>query len=191
MPKRAETCINVDTFDEAVNEVFPRMSPLQQKKARLVISNLRSGVDTLIYPSLLPSETVENSTLSQDAGAHVANTLASWVKKGFLSGLYASPPSKGLRSNRLFAVKRLRKFWPILDLSALEGSIDLLRIPPFKMALPRAILDQLLDWGKDMCAAFGLVPVRPTLLRFQGFTFLGKYFVETQLVFGGCSSPAL
>ena len=60
------------------------------------------------------------------------------------------------------------------------------------------IADQLLDWHEDAHlskldthAAFKLVPVKPTLVRFQGFTFLGKYFVETQLVFGGCSSPAL
>ena len=43
----------------------------------------------------------------------------------------------------------------------------------------------------DTHTGIKLVPDRPTLVRFQGFTFLGKYFVETQLVFGGCSSPSL
>ena len=43
----------------------------------------------------------------------------------------------------------------------------------------------------DHCAAFKLVPVRSSLIKFQGFQFMGKFFVETQLVFGSKSSPAL
>ena len=104
-PERAETCINVDAFEGAINKVFPRMTLLQQEKARLVISDLRSGVDTLINPSLLPSKTVENSTLSQD-------TLASWVKKGFVSGPYDSPPAEGFRSNRLSPLSALENSDP-------------------------------------------------------------------------------
>ena len=70
------------------------MTPLQREKACLVISDLRSGVDTLIDPKLLPPETVENSTLSQDAGAHIADTLATWVKKGFGAAHSVSRQSK-------------------------------------------------------------------------------------------------
>ena len=130
------------------------MTSLQQEKEHLVISDLRSGVDMLINSSLLPSETVEISTLSNDAGAHVADPPASWVKKGLVSGPYVSPSVEGFRSNRLFVAKRLGKYRPILDLSAPEGSsfndsIDPLRIPLIKMASLRAIAGQPLDWGKD------------------------------------------
>ena len=66
------------------------------------------------------------------------------------------------------------------------------------MASPREIADLLVEFGSrahlsklDNCAAFKLVPVRSSLVKFQGFQFMGKFFVETQLVFCSRLSPAL
>ena len=62
------------------------------------------------------------------------------------------------------------------------------------MASVRAIADSIVEWGGDAYlskldhkAAFKLVPVRKSIVKYQGFSLLGKYFVETQLVFGACS----
>ena len=66
------------------------------------------------------------------------------------------------------------------------------------MASPRDIADQILEFGDethlsklDHCAAFKLVPVRSDLVKYQGLHFMGKFFVETQLVFGSKTSPAI
>ena len=64
--------------------------------------------------------------------------------------------------------------------------------------LPQDIADLLVDFGNtaylsnmDHKAAFKLVPVRSSLIKLQGFHFMGKCFIETQLVFGSKSSPAI
>ena len=66
------------------------------------------------------------------------------------------------------------------------------------MASVRAIADSIVEWGGDAYlskldhkAAFKLVPVRKSIVRYQGFSLLGKYFVKTQLVFGACSLPGI
>ena len=66
------------------------------------------------------------------------------------------------------------------------------------MASPRNIANLLVESGStahlsklDHCAAFELVPVHSSLIKLQGFQFMGKFFVENQLVFSSKSSPAL
>ena len=66
------------------------------------------------------------------------------------------------------------------------------------MSSPREIADLLIEYGSsayfsklDHKAAFKLVPVRTDIMALQGFQFLGRFFVESQLVFGSRSSPAI
>ena len=70
-------------------------------------------------------------------------------------------------------------------------------IPAQSLTSPRAVADLLHEFGSkaylsklDHKSTFKLVPVQADLVKFQGFHFLGKFFVEIQLFFGGCSSPA-
>ena len=64
------------------------------------------------------------------------------------------------------------------------------------MTSPRAIADLLYEYASkaylyklDHKNAFKLVSVRADIVKFQGFHFLSKFFVKTQLVFRGRSSP--
>ena len=80
----------------------------------------------------------------------------------------------------------------------LNDAINSANVPNITMASPRKIADLLVEFGStahlsklDHCAAFKLVLVRSSLIKFQGFQFMGKFFIETQLVFGSKSSPTL
>ena len=72
------------------------------------------------------------------------------------------------------------------------------KIPIISMSSPREIADLLIEYGPtahfsklDHKAAFKLVPVQTDIMALQGFQFLGRFFEESQLVFGSCSSPAI
>ena len=90
-----------------------------------------------------------------------------------------------------------------MDLSSPEegsynGAIDKDAIPTIALASPREVADLPFELGitahfskLDHKAAFKLVPVLAAIMALQGFEFLGRYFVESQLVFGSRSSPAI
>ena len=95
------------------------------------------------------------------------------------------------------------KLRPILNLSAPPGlsfndSIDKDKMPKVTMATSRQIADIIIRKGKgcylakiDQVDAYKLVPVKIDQLRTQGFYWLGRYFCENQLIFGGSSSVPL
>ena len=132
-----------------------------------------------------------------------ADQLATMVKDRIISGPFIDPPVDGFRTNPLFVVERNNKTRTILDLSSPTGesyneAIDVNRIPIISMSSPREIADLLVEYGPsayfsklDHKAAFKLVPVRTDIMALQGFQFLGRFFVESQLVFGSRSSPAI
>ena len=132
-----------------------------------------------------------------------ADQLATMIKQGHVCGPFSDPPFPEFRANPLFIIERNGKLRLILNLSAPEDSsfndaINSAEVPDISMASPWDIADLLIKFGSmahlsklDHCAAFKLVPVNPLLVKFQGFHFMGKYFVQTQLVFGSKSSPAI
>ena len=195
--------IKWESFKAAIDKVSYALTPTQRELAELVISDLRSGADTLIDPTGIPLETVPNSPMPARSAAACADQLATMIKKHQISGPFSSPPFSQFRANSLFIIERNDKLRLILNLSAPENNsfndaIDSERVPDISMASPRDIADQILDFGSttylsklDHCAAFKLVPVRPDLVKYQGLHFMGKFFVETQLVFGSKTSPAI
>ena len=193
----------MDKFEAAIAGVEELMTTTERSLAQTVLSDLRKGANTLIDADNLEGGVIPNKVMHLEAGIHCADVIASWVKKRIVAGPFSDPPLQGFRSNPLFVVERNNKFRPILDLSSPDGSsfndsISKHTVPPIEMASPRAIADSIFEWGEeatlsklDHKSAFKLVPVRPDLVRFQGFSFLGKWFAETQLVFGSGSSPAI
>ena len=203
LPDKPSSVIDVDAFKSAIEDVADKMSDAQRRLADQVLSDLRIGTDTLIETSRVPSEIVGNKFMAPEAEISCADQLATLVKEGIVCGPFDSPPMEGFRSNPLFVIERNNKFRLILDLSSPTGTsfndaIDKAIVPKISTATPREIADQLLEHGDtafmsklDHKSAFKLVPVRADLVRFQGFAFKGKFFIETQLVFGGRTSPAL
>ena len=203
LPPHPTTVIDAAKFQLAIDSVKSLMSPPQAALADQVILDLKFGADTLVDASKVPSVIVGSNKMDPEAAVNCADQLATSVKDGIICGPFDSPPLEGFRSNPLFTVERNNKFRLILDLSSPAGTsfndaFTKDEIPIISMASPREIADQLFDFGHtaffsklDHKAAFKLVPVRADLVRLQGFDFLGKYFVESQLVFGSRSSPAI
>ena len=179
------------------------MSLTKRSLAKQVIHDLQHGAHMLIDVPSLEGGIIPNKAMQLEAGIHCADIIATWVNKRIVAGPFSEPLLQGFRSNPIFVVERNNKFRPILDLSSpdrasFNDSINKLKVPPIEMASPRAIADSLFEWGDeshlsklDHKSVFKLIQARPDLVRFQGFSFLGKFFVETQLIFGAGSSPAI
>ena len=203
LPIAPSSVINWKAFQGAIDEVASSMSPSERKMAAQVVSDLKIGADTLVNTAKVPLELIPNKPMSARAALACGDQLATMVKKRHISGPFCEPPFPEFRANPLFVIERNGKLRIILDLSSpedasLNDAIDSADVPDITMASPREIADLLVEFGStahlsklDHCAAFKLVPVRASLIKYQGFQFMGKFFVETQLVFGSKSSPAL
>ena len=203
LPNGATTPIQVKQLQEAYNDVRHLMSECQTNMGDQVISDLTFGADTLVDEQKLPQLTVPNPPMSREDCIHLADSIATWLNKGFVAGPFDRSPLDNLRTNPIFVISRNGKHRPILDMSSPPGSsfndaIIEHKVPKLVMANPKTIADQIYPWGPsallsklDMEKAFKLIPVKPSQWRLQGFSFLGKIFIETQAVFGSKSSPAL
>jgi hypothetical protein len=148
----------------------------------------------------LPPISVSNTSTALRYGEWVTDTIASWIKSGFVAGPFTSPPYPNFRINALHAVEQHDKIRPVLNLSAPENNSynDALN----KFALPKAVMTSarlfsysLLRAGKDAIfskfdqkTAYKNVPQHPSLWPLQGFRWLGKLFFDTTTTFGSTAS---
>ena len=89
----------------------------------------------------------------------------------------------------------------VLDMSQPEGrsfidNLDRVKVEHVKMSTAKSFSFSVMDAGKgalmskhDMKDAYKLIPCRQGEWRLQGMLWLGKYFFETQMIFG--ASPAV
>jgi hypothetical protein len=132
----------------------------------------------------------------------VADTIATWVKKGFVSGPFREPPLPKFRINCLMAVNQGTKVRPILNISQPENSsfndnVDEFELEKVKMCTAKAFSHAILAAGKnsvmyksDVKDAYKLVPAKLEDLRLQGFAFMDMMFCENMMAFGGKPSVA-
>ena len=205
IPQGPGTPINVAKFRDEILKYRHSFSDFHDKLAKLVVGDLSEGADTLTQLEHLPPMTCKNPIDLSDSEVcdHLTDQICSWVKKGFVCGPFDTPPLPGFRCNPLFAHVKRGKVRPILNLSAPEGRSYNDFIPKHKLlkirsATPRLIADYLHQLGPgctlskiDMEGAFKLVPVQPCFWRAQGFSWLGKFFFESQIVFGSSSGPSI
>ena len=130
----------------------------------------------------------------------VTDKLASRVKAGILKGPFSLPPVPNFRSNAILAVNLKDKVSLVLDMLRPEGRSFNDNTHPFKapkvvMATARQFSYAIREAGRhavmtkdDMKDAYKLLPARKEDWRLQGLSWLGKYFLETQLVFGETSA---
>ena len=60
---------------------------------------------------------MEITPSNAEYGVDIADMIASWVKKGFVSGPFSEPSLNKFRANCLMAVKQGTKVRPILNIS--------------------------------------------------------------------------
>lgn len=113
------------------------------------------------------------------------------------------PPVKDFRSNAILAINQKDKIRLVLDMSRPEGrgfndNLDKVQLQKVTMATAQQFSFLVMEAGlhavmnkDDMRDAYKLVPVKMEDWRLQGLSWLGKYFLETQLVFGESSAVPL
>jgi hypothetical protein len=129
-------------------------------------------------------------------GEQVADTIANWVKNGFVAGPFDQPPLPNFRVNPLLAVDQGEKVRLVINMSSPKGlsfndNVKQEGTEKVTMTSARNVSFTIVEAGKnalmsklDKKDAYKLVPAPVEDLRLQGFSFGGKFFVETQQIFG-------
>ena len=120
LPDRATTRVDVGKLTARVNEVRTQMSVTECKRADKLLRDLVVGADSF-QKSELPPINSPNSRTAVENGALLTDTIATWVKKGFVAGPFSTPPVPGFRANPLAVVVRNGKIRPILNMSGPRG----------------------------------------------------------------------
>jgi hypothetical protein len=195
LPEKPECDINTEKLKQEVTEHESKLTLSERSRAEICIENLKLGASS--YQKIqLPACFTENANNIDKFGKEVADTVASWVKKGFVAGPFEAPPLRGFRVNKLIAIQQNEKVRPVLDLSEPKGAsfndnVAKEKLEKVVMSSSKRFGKSLYESGKgsrfskcDFVDAYKNVPVKMEDLRLQGFTWKGKFFVETRQVFG-------
>ena len=200
LPGKAETEVLTDVFEELVLKASTKMTACEFKRAKRVVKDLRNGADAFQKGPLPPVNAV-NAQSTFYHGELLTDTIATWVKKGFVAGPFDCPPVPGFRVNPLGVVVKNGKVRPILNMSGPIGksfndNVDKRKLEKLHMGTAKQFSYALKNAGVnavfskfDICDAYKLMPVKVEDFRLHGFSWLGKYFVETRQPFGGVPAP--
>jgi hypothetical protein len=188
--------VNLETL---VRKYSPKMSKAECKRAWKVIEDLKNGAEAY-QKSALPALATQNSPTTYENGEFLTDKFASWILEKFVAGPFDYAPFPGFRCNPLIAIIRNGKIRPVVNMSGPKGysfndNLNRKKLEKVYMTTARQFSYCLKEAGKnaifskfDLKDAYKLVPAKITDLRLQGFTWLGKYFCETQQTFGAVPS---
>lgn len=192
MPK---TVIDYRQLAVILNDRSPFLLNQQLKRGYKVVRNLEFGAPSLQKTSL-PGVFCDNAKISFVYGREMTDTLAAWVSAGFVCGPFTQPPLEKFRVNSLLMVPQTDKVRPVLNVSlpkdrSFNDNIDNFQLEKVTMTSARQFSYSILLAGKDSVMskydqkdAYKNVPAPISDLRLQGFSWLGKFFIETQQIFG-------
>ncbi len=161
----------------------------QRIRADRVVNDLNenSAVPFAVY---LPAARTPNNSSVVEHGEEFTDTLAWWICKGYVAGPFGAPPLANFRTNAMMAVTQKNKIRIIMDLSAPKGSsyndaINDSDLEKVSMSSARLFGYSVQDcgigarmWKFDMVDAYKTIPAAQQDLRLQGFTWLGRFFIE-------------
>ena len=199
-PKGIRTQVNVAALKARICQARSRWTTHTTMRAYRVVKDLEEGARAF-QKVVLPPAKVANSGSAARNGRQVTDTLASWHKVGFVCGPFDTPPLPAFRSNCILAICQKDKVRLVLDMSQPDGrsfndNVDRVRVEHVKMSTAKSFSFSVMDAGRgalmskhDMKDAYKLIPCRKEDWRLQGMCWLGKYFFETQMIFG--ATPAV
>jgi hypothetical protein len=196
LPSSPQTNIDIVQLEKLIDQRKPLVTSFVWSRAMKSVKYLRSGGPSY-QSSYLPSCTVKNSKAAIDNGKHVTDSLCTWIKSGYVSGPFSSPPLKNFRVNSILAVPQPGKIRICMNVSLPEGTsfndnIAKHKMEKMKMSSAKNFGFSVIEAGRgaymskfDFVDAYKNIPAAKSDLRLQGFTWLGKYFVEDKMTFGG------
>jgi hypothetical protein len=167
----------------------------QKIRADRTTKDLTEG-SAVPFSAPLPAARIPNNSSVTDHGEEFTDTLAWWIRQGYVAGPFGAPPLHDFRTNAMMAVSQKNKIRIIMDLSAPKGSsyndaISDTALEKVSMSSARLFGYSIRDcgtgarmWKFDMIDAYKTVPAAQQDLRLQGFSWLGKFFIELKKVFG-------
>ena len=201
LPKSAETTIDIKAFEKKIEEVRSKMTASEVRRASKIVKDLKNGTESYQKGPLLPIKTA-NAKSTYEHGELLTDTIATWIRKGFLAGPFKVPPTPGIRANPLAVVVWNGKIRPILNMSGPIGksfndNLNVDKLERLHMGTAKKFSFALKDLGVDakfskfdICDAYKLVSAKVEDFGLQGFFWLGRYFVETRQPFGGIPAPS-
>lgn len=174
-------------------------SETKRKRAGKLLEDLSVGGSA--YQEVdLPAATLPNAKSAYVHGQMLTEKIASFIEEGFVKGPFVGAPLKGFRANTLMAVHRNGKVRPVINMSGPKGgsfndNILKHKLEKVKMSTAREFSYEVKEAGLgaimskfDLKDAFKLIPARKEDWSLQGFKWLGRFFVETQMIFGAVPS---
>ena len=201
LPSYPTASVNTNLLKSLLHELSSSLPPVIIPWGKKAILSLSQGAQAYQL-SNLPSLQSHNSSSVYESGEQVTDTLGHWLQSGILSGPFAYRPLIDFRCNTMNCIKKKNKIRLVMDLSSPKGSCYNENIRPFihrkvSMSTARDFSYSLLESGADAVMskidwvdAFKNIPICSNDLRLQGFSWLGRYFVEKFLVFGSKNSVA-
>jgi len=199
MPKGPKARLEIEPLKRKISESESTWTCHQKKRAKKLLEDLNFGADSY-QSSNLPPLTVPNARSSFVHGVMLTEKIATWVKDGLVAGPFLAAPLPGFRSNALMAVDRNNSIRPVINMSgpkegSFNGNLNKLWMEKVKMASAKSFSFAVVNAGPgaimskfDLKDAFKIIPARPNDWRLQGFTWLGRSFFETQMIFGAAPS---
>ena len=195
LPSEVVQSINVSELDILIEKKKDLLTFSEYNRAKTCVSNLKFGASSF-QKTYLPPCLVKNSANAKKFAEEITDTIAWWVKMKFVAGPFESPPLKDFRVNALHAVDQGEKIRPVLNVSlpengSLNSNMNLFSLEKVYMSNARRFGFSLREAGRnakmtkfDLVDAYKNVPAKMSELRLQGFSWLGKYFLELRQIFG-------
>jgi len=199
LPKKPESKVSASNLKFMISKFCDNWPKNKLRRAWLLYEDLEYG-GSAYQKENLPPATLPNARSAYENGELLTEKIAEFIEKGFVKGPFFEKPFEDLRSNTLMAVERGGKIRPVINMSGPDGfsfnsNIDKLKLEKVRMASAKAFGYKVRAEGKgalmskfDLKDAFKLIPARPADYRLQGFSWLGAYFIETQMIFGAVPS---
>jgi hypothetical protein len=199
VPRGVTKRVNEVELSKLLNSVKGQLTSNQFKRGEVLIKDLSVGANAY-QKRQLPPIRVPNADSAFEHGEMLTDKLATWVDSGIVCGPFRNPPFPGFRSNALMAVEKNGAIRPIIHMSKPEGfsfndNLEEKKIEKVHMNVARDFGYLLKETGRDAVMskydlkdAFKLIPARPSDWKLQGFSWAGRFFFETNMIFGASPS---
>jgi hypothetical protein len=199
VPAGPSTVVKFEKLREAVKILSKALTCHQKRRAGRLYMDLKYGAKSY-QKTRLPALECDNSNSAYEHGFLLTDKIASWIEEGFVCGPFPVPPWNNFRSNPILAIDRNNKIRPVINLSYPDGgsfndNVIKSHLEKVRMATAKDFSFAVLAAGKnarmskfDIKDAYKLIPAKKEDWPYQGFSWLGRHFIETQMVFGGVPS---
>ena len=196
LPSKPTTKVDFELLDNIIDNKTNFLTTSVWARAKKAVDHFKHGGPSYQLKKL-PACTVKNSTAAITHGLYITDNLATWIKKGYVSGPFSSPPLEDFRANSILAVPQPGKVRICMNVSLPEGKSFNDNVIPhslekIRMTSAKNFSFSILEAGKgsimskfDFIDAYKLIPARLEDLRLQGFSWLGMFFTENNMTFGG------